>query len=142
MNSRSALYWASTIVTALFFLTGGAANLYRADATMQGMVSLGYPAYFATILGTWKILGGVAILVPRNPRLKEWAYAGVAFDLTAATFSHVAMGHSAATAIVPIVLLGIAAGSWALRPASRKLGATTYERVSAGIDTHKFATAK
>ena len=106
------------------------------------MLSLGYPIYFATILGAWKVLGGFAIVAPRFPRLKEWAYAGVAFDLTAATFSHVAMGHSAAEAIVPIVLLGIAAVSWHLRPASRRLGAETLEPpVPARIVTREVATA-
>ena len=94
---------------------------------MTGIAALGYPAYFVTILGTWKLLGGVAILAPRLPHVKEWAYAGIAFDLTGATFSHVAMGHPAAKAIVPLVLLGIAAASWALRPASRMLGAATGE---------------
>jgi len=142
MTSRNALYWATTIVTASFFFVGGAANLSRADGTMQGLAALGYPAYFAVILGTWKMLGGVAILVPRYPRLKEWAYAGIAFDLSAAACSHLAMGHSAATATVPLVVLGIAAASWALRPASRTLGPAAHERVVTSIDTHQFATAK
>jgi uncharacterized membrane protein YphA (DoxX/SURF4 family) len=97
--------------------------LFRLDANVQGILELGYPVYFVTILGAWKLLGGIAILTPGLPRLKEWAYAGIAFDLTGATFSHLAMGHEGAKAIVPLFILGIAAVSWALRPASRTLGA-------------------
>lgn len=88
---------------------------------VRGMVSLGYPVYFVTLIGAWKVLGGLAILAPRLPRLKEWAYAGIAFDLTGATFSQVAVGNPAAKAIVALVLLAIAATSWALRPPSRRL---------------------
>jgi len=122
MNARAAGYWTTTTLVALAFLTGGAAYLARADEPVRGMAALGYPAYFVTILGAWKLLGGLALLAPRLPRLKEWAYAGIAFDLTGAAFSHAAVGHPAAKAIAPLVILGIAAGSWALRPASRRLG--------------------
>jgi uncharacterized membrane protein YphA (DoxX/SURF4 family) len=127
MNARSAGYWTTTILIALAFLTGGAVYLSRADFALSGMAELGYPAYFVTILGIWKVLGGLAILAPGLPRLKEWAYAGIAFDLTGAAFSHVAMGHPADKVIVPLVILGIAAASWALRPASRRLGASAGE---------------
>lgn len=122
MNARNAGYWTTTTLIALAFLTGGAAYLLRVTPTVQGMAALGYPAYFVTLLGIWKVLGGLAILAPRLPRLKEWAYAGIAFDLTGASFSHAAVGDPAAKVIVPLVLLGIAAASWALRPASRRLG--------------------
>jgi hypothetical protein len=63
----------------------------------------------------------VAILAPRLPRVKEWAYAGIAFDLGGASVSHFAVGDSAANVIAPLVFLAIAAVSWALRPASRVL---------------------
>jgi hypothetical protein len=94
---------------------------------MAGLAELGYPAYFVPLLGLWKVLGGLAILAPRLPRLKELAYAGIAFDLTGAAVSHVAIGHPAAKAIAPLVILGIAAASWALRPASRILVPATGE---------------
>lgn len=81
MNVRTAGYWTTTTITALAFLSGGVAYLSGADASVRGMAELGYPAYFVTILGAWKALGGVVILAPRLPRLKEWAYAGIAFDL-------------------------------------------------------------
>jgi uncharacterized membrane protein YphA (DoxX/SURF4 family) len=123
----SAAYWTTTTLTALAFLSGGVAYLARADAPVRGIAELGYPAYFVTILGMWKVLGGLAILAPRLPRLKEWAYAGIAFDLTGAAFSHAAIGDPMLKVIVPLVLLGIASASWTLRPASRMLGAATSE---------------
>ena len=131
MNARAAGYWTTTTLVALAFLTGGAAYLARADEPVRGMAALGYPAYFVTILGAWKLLGGLALLAPRLPRLKEWAYAGIAFDLTGAAFSHAAVAHPAAKVIAPLVILGLAAASWALRPASRRLGSVPDEIISA-----------
>jgi hypothetical protein len=74
-----------------------------------------------TILSVWKVLGGLAVLAPHLPRLKEWAYAGMAFDLSGAAASHAAVEDPAGKIVVPLVLLGIAMVSWALRPESRKL---------------------
>jgi uncharacterized membrane protein YphA (DoxX/SURF4 family) len=102
-------------------LSGGAAYLLGAEVPLRGMADLGYPAYFVTILGIWKVLGGLALLVPRLPLLKEWAYAGIAFDLTGAAFSHAAVGDPVAKVMVPLVLLAVMAASWALRPGSRRL---------------------
>jgi uncharacterized membrane protein len=115
-------YWTATTLIALAFLSGGAAYLLRAGFAVPGVIALGYPAYFVTVVGAWKLLGGLAILAPRLPRLKEWAYAGIVFDLTGAMCSHIAVGHPA-KAIAPLVLLAITGASWALRPASRMLGA-------------------
>jgi DoxX-like family len=87
MKTRNIGYWASTGVTGLAFLAGGLGDLVRSPAVVAGMTHLGYPAYFATILGAWKALGALALLVPRFPRLKEWAYAGIFFDLSGAALS-------------------------------------------------------
>jgi DoxX-like family len=73
MSARTASYWTTTALTAFAFLTGGMAYLSRADFAVGGMAELGYPAYFVTILGAWKLLGGLAILAPQLPRVKEWA---------------------------------------------------------------------
>jgi DoxX-like protein len=121
MNARTAAYWTTTTLVALALLSGGAASLLGAEGPVRGMAELGYPAYFVTLLGLWKVLGSLAILAPRLPLLKEWAYAGIAFNLSGAAVSHFAMGHPAAKVIVPLVILGLAAASWALRPASRRL---------------------
>jgi uncharacterized membrane protein YphA (DoxX/SURF4 family) len=123
MNARSAGYWTTTTLVALAFVTAGVAYLLRADAVVQNLSELGYPPYFLTLLGVWKALGGLALLTPRLPRLKEWVYAGIAFNLTGAAFSHAAVGHPASKVIAPLVLLGVAATSWALRPTRRATGA-------------------
>ena len=69
---------------------GCVAELIRVPATIEGMEALGYPAYFVTIIGVWKVLGSVALLAPGFPRLKEWAYAGIFFNMTGACASHIA----------------------------------------------------
>jgi uncharacterized membrane protein YphA (DoxX/SURF4 family) len=118
---RLIAYWVTTGLTAFVFLSGGAADLARPPAVMEGMTHLGYPAYFFLILGVWKILGGVAVLIPRFPRLKEWAYAGMLFDLTGASASHAAIGDPVGKIATPLIILGIVMASWALRPESRKV---------------------
>lgn len=121
MRTRDGLYWTATILAALPFLSGSAIYLAHADFAVKGLAALGYPAYLVTLLGIWKGLGAIAILVPGFPRLKEWAYAGITFDLTGAAWSHVASGDARAHAMVPLAILAIVAASWALRPASRSL---------------------
>jgi len=121
MNLRIFGYWASTGLVALAFAAGGVADLSGAPSVLAGMAHLGYPPYFAVILGSWKLLGAVAVLAPRLPRLKEWAYAGMAFDLSGAAASHAAVADGFAKVSIPLVLLGLVAASWALRPGGRKL---------------------
>jgi hypothetical protein len=81
---------------------------------------LGYPGYFSVILGVWKVLGAVAVLAPRFPRLKEWAYAGMFFNMTGAVASHVAVGDPVVTLIAPIIFSVLVAASWLLRPLARR----------------------
>jgi uncharacterized membrane protein YphA (DoxX/SURF4 family) len=109
-------YWAATSLAALAFLAGGSADIARGPDLVRGMAHLGYPTYFMLILGVWKVLGALAIVVPRFPRLKEWAYAGMVFDLTGAAFSHASVGDPPAKVLVPLVILGVVVASWALRP--------------------------
>jgi hypothetical protein len=121
-KTRSISYWVTTAILAFVMLSGGVADVvHQADAA-AGMVHLGYPLYFITILGAWKLAGGVALLAPRLPRLKEWAYAGAVFDLTGATLSHAATGDDVRHIVTPLLFAAIAVASWALRPASRALG--------------------
>ena len=121
MNTKSKMigYWLTTGLFASAFLAAGAAELAGAPAAVTAMVALGYPAYVLTILGLWKILSVLALLAPRLPRLKEWAYAGIFFDLTGAAASHAFSGDSPGKIATPLVLLLVAAASWALRPPSR-----------------------
>jgi DoxX-like family len=114
MTQRKAAYWASTGFAALALGATGAANLLRVPAIMESLAHLGYPTYFATILGTWELLGAAAIVAPDLPRVKEWAYAGIFFTLSGAALSHAASGDPAGKVIVPLVLLGAVAVSWAL----------------------------
>jgi uncharacterized membrane protein YphA (DoxX/SURF4 family) len=121
MNTRTIAYWITTSLTAFVFLAGGVFDVAQPADVMKAMTDLRYPTYVATILGVWKILGSVAVLAPRLPRLKEWAYAGMLFDLTGASASHAAVGDSAGKVATPLIILGIVMASWALRPESRTL---------------------
>jgi uncharacterized membrane protein YphA (DoxX/SURF4 family) len=124
MKLKPIAYWIFTILVAFPIGSGGVVQAMQVKANVEGMHALGYPAYFVTILGVWKILGAIAILVPGLPRLKEWAYAGIFFDLTGAALSWAAVGGSGEVfhIISPLVIAGFTVASWALRPPSRKLG--------------------
>jgi uncharacterized membrane protein YphA (DoxX/SURF4 family) len=131
-------YWATTGLAALAFAFGGLADVMLAPDVRDGFARLGYPMYFAILLGTWKLLGAAALLAPGLPRLKEWAYAGMFFDLTGAAASHVAVGDSAPNVLTPLLVLVIVAASWRLRPASRTLASG---EPSAGVASDARAVA-
>jgi uncharacterized membrane protein YphA (DoxX/SURF4 family) len=110
-------------------LAGGVTDLARGRAMLVSgpfvvdiITHLGYPPYVLTILGVWKILGAIVLFAPGLPRLKEWAYAGVIFDLTGAAASFIAHRDPANELIAPLILASLALISWALRPPSRRLG--------------------
>lgn len=127
-SMRAAAYWTTTIFGPASFVIGAYLHLSRDPQVMATLAHLGYPPYFAIILGIWKLAGAVAIVIPGVPRLKEWAYAGFFFDLTAAAASRAFAGDGIADIIAPLGFLCLVAASWALRPASRTLGATGSER--------------
>ena len=120
-RTRKIFYWLSTGFAAFALTAAGATSLMRGPQIVATMSHLGYPSYVAAILGMWKLLGVLAILVPGFVRLKEWAYAGFFFDLTGAAMSHAAAGDPARVVIVPLVLLATVIASWALLPARRAL---------------------
>jgi DoxX-like family len=126
MKAKKITYWTTTALIAFFIGGGGLAQMWQYHANPHGVVPvLGYPLYFFAILGFWKVLGAIAILVPRFPRLKEWAYAGIFFDLTGAAASCAAVGGYGAYAfhvIAPLLLTVFTVASWALRPESRTIG--------------------
>ena len=132
MNKRQIAYWITTALASLAFFAGGFSDLFGAAAVVEGLRHLGYPAYFATILGVWKVLGAAALLAPVPPRLKEWAYAGMFFDLTGAAASHAFVGDGAGPVLTPLVVLGLVMASWALRPsqASAPVAAASEQRAS------------
>jgi uncharacterized membrane protein YphA (DoxX/SURF4 family) len=130
-KARSTGYWITTSLASLNLLIAGAAYLAGVQVVRDGFAELGYPAYLITLLGGCKVLGGLALLTPGFPRLKEWAYAGIAFNLIGAAVSHAAVGHPAAKVIAPVAVLAVVVASWALRPANRRLysrGGEAHER--------------
>jgi hypothetical protein len=126
MKAKIIAYWTTTVLVAFFIGSGGGAQIWQYHANPHGVVPLlGYPLYFFAILGVWKVLGAIAILVPRFPRLKEWAYAGIIFDLTGAVASIAAVGGYGVYAfhiLAPLFLAFLTLASWALRPPSRVIG--------------------
>jgi len=118
-KSKKVLYWSTTGFAAFVLLVGGVVELRHEPGMMTGLAHLGYPAYLATILGIWKLLGVAAITAPGRPRLKEWAYAGIFFNLTGAAVSHATVGDSVTDVAVPLALLVIVMTSRWLLPARR-----------------------
>jgi hypothetical protein len=121
MQGKVIGYWVATGIVALAMIAGGIADMALPEPVAKTLTHLGYPLYFGRILGIWKFLGGLAILAPGRPLLKEWAYAGIMFDLTGAACSHIYSGDGAADVLKPVVLLGIMIASYLLRPESRRL---------------------
>jgi len=119
-------YWITTTLVVLAMGSGGVAELAHLPANVEGLVHvLGYPPFVLTIIGLWKVLGAIALLVPRFPRLKEWAYAGIFFNMTGAAASNAAVGNYGMYAwhiLVDLFLAVLVVASWALRPQSRTLG--------------------
>lgn len=122
------IYWISTIWLASGMTASGALQLFRAEAEgavappgVDGITHLGYPVYLLTILGVWKILGVVALLVPRFPLLKEWAYAGFFFAMSGAAASHIATGDPVNELVPSLLLLTLIVISWYFRPANRRI---------------------
>jgi hypothetical protein len=129
MKTTAIGYWMATTLIGLETLAGGVTDLAHGRTMLVSgpfvvdiITQLGYPVYLLTILGVWKILGGITLFAPGLPRLKEWAYAGIVFELTGAAASHALRGNDARELIAPLVFTGLAVTSWALRPASRTLG--------------------
>ncbi len=116
-------YWVTTAIIEFELLVGGITDLVHGRALLvlgppvvDILAQLGYPVYLLTILGIWKILGAIALVVPRFPRLKEWAYAGVFFEMTGAAASWIATGDNTGQFIAPLIFAVFAMASWALRP--------------------------
>jgi hypothetical protein len=121
---RAAGYWTATACVVAEMGVGGVWDIARLSFVSDVVAHLGYPSYFLVLLGTWKVLGAVALLVPRRPLLKEWAYAGAFFSYTGAMISHLTTGYDLFELAVlgPLTVLTVA--SWALRPASRRVWTT------------------
>lgn len=123
MNKRNkTIYWAATGFLAFGMLAQGLTQISHSEGYVEMIVvELGYPKYFLSIIGFWKILGVVAILIPGFKLLKEWAYAGFFFVMSGGAYSHIAAGDSVVTTVPALVLLVTIAISWYSRPADRKI---------------------
>lgn len=129
MSKRNKIiYWIATIWLALGMVATGAGQLFKIKNGQGGadMIShLGYPQYLLMLLGVWKLLGAIAILIPKYPLLKEWAYAGFFFIMSGAIVSHIAVKDSFVEILPGTFLLILTLISWYFRPANRKIISTT-----------------
>jgi hypothetical protein len=96
-------------------------QLFNLKAKVDFITHLGYPDYFLKIIGAWKILGVIALLIPRYPLVKEWAYAGFFFLMSGAVVSHIAYGDPFSELLPSLWLLILIVLSWYFRPADKKL---------------------
>jgi len=115
------IYWIATIWLSLGMLSTAIVQLLKVEEEVNMMTHLGYPIYFLTIIGVWKILGIVAVLIPKFPLLKEWAYAGFFIAMSGAVISHLISGDEVKEIFGPTLLLILTVVSWYFRPADRKL---------------------
>jgi len=114
-------YWIITAVLSFCIFSGGLAQALLVKGVVQGFKPLGYPQYFISLIGIWKVLGVIAILIPKFKLLKEWAYAGIFFTMSGAVISHIASGDVSVQIIAPVLLAIFTVLSWYLRPANRKI---------------------
>ncbi|AYL96713.1 DoxX family protein [Mucilaginibacter celer] len=122
MSKRNKIiYWVATLWLALGMTSTGVVQLIKMKEETALMTHLGYPAYLLTIIGVWKILGVIVVLIPKFTLLKEWAYAGFFFVMLGAVFSHLAVGDGGKEFFGPILLIVLTIISWYFRPADRKI---------------------
>lgn len=130
MSKRNKLiYWITTGWLALGMFSTGIVQLMTMEKEVAMMNQLGYPIYFLLLIGIWKILGVIAILIPKFPLLKEWAYAGFFFTMSGAIISHLIMADPMKEIFGPLLLLTLTILSWYFRPLDRKI--FTYSNTSA-----------
>jgi len=119
------IYWIATVCLSLGMLSTGVVQLLKTKEEVALFTQLGYPVYFLTLLGIWKILGVIVVLIPKFTLLKEWAYAGFFFAMFGAVFSHISVDdHSFSAYFGPMLLLVLTVLSWYFRPVERKIVST------------------
>lgn len=115
------IYWVATLWLALGMLSTGIVQVLHLKSETAFIINMGYPVFFLTIIGVWKILGVISVLIPKFPLLKEWTYAGFFFIMSGAIFSHIAVGNPLKEIGGAILLLALTLVSWYFRPADRKI---------------------
>ncbi|XDD56099.1 DoxX family protein [Leptospira sp. WS4.C2] len=120
-KTKKIAYWFFTLWLSLGMVSTAIVQLMKLPEEVEKINQLGYPTYFLTLLGIWKLLGVVAVLIPKFLLLKEWAYAGFFFAMSGAAYSHIVMGHPMTETLPSVLLLALTIISWSLRPKERKL---------------------
>lgn len=115
------IYWIATVWLSLGMVSTGIVQLLKVPEEADMFARLGYPSYLLTMLGVWKLLGTIAVLIPKFPLIKEWAYAGFFFAMSGALLSHVFNGDEAKELFGPALLLILTVVSWYFRPSERRL---------------------
>jgi uncharacterized membrane protein len=115
------IYWVATALLCFGMTASGISQILHLKEMNELIAHVGYPLYFMYIIGVWKLLGVIAILIPKYPLLKEWAYAGFFFLLTGALISHLFMGDVGNAVFGPLFQTIFVIVSWYFRPANRKL---------------------
>ncbi|TLS48542.1 DoxX family protein [Paenibacillus antri] len=121
---RTAAFWTVTLILGFSIALSGIGQLMRYGGNVDLVTEIGFPLYITTILGVWKLLGVIAIVMPGFPRLKEWAYSGLFFLMTGAALSHAFAndyGDGGFHVILPLFYAALGIASWALRPKNRRL---------------------
>jgi hypothetical protein len=120
-RAKKIIYWVATLWLALGMTSTGIVQLMKMRDDVDRMAHLGYPVYLLTMLGIWKLLGVVVVLIPKYPLVKEWAYAGFFFTMSGAAISHIIMNDPFSELAPSLLLLTLTMVSWYFRPESRKL---------------------
>src|SRR5262245_17188785 len=131
MRTQSWLGWIVTGLMTALLLLSAAPDVLRVPGAQLVFNHLGYPPYLLLFLGTAKILGVVAVLLPGLPRIREWAFAGLTFDVTGALYSHLSVGDPPSAWTPAVIALVLVGGSYvAYRMRSRDLASESSERTS------------
>lgn len=118
------IYWIFTLWMVLGMVSTAIVQLMKSKDELLNFTNLGYPSYLMTIIGVWKILGVIALLIPKRLILKEWAYAGFFFVMSGAVISHLIVGDTVGRTFPAVLLLVLVLISWYFRPADRKITIT------------------
>lgn len=121
MKKITIFYWIITVLFAGFMIFSAIPNILSDKQAIDFITKLGYPLYFIPFIGVAKLLGAIAILIPGFPRIKEWAYAGLIYDLIAAMVSFIATGAGAAGYLPMLIFIALAFASYFLYHKKLKL---------------------
>lgn len=142
MKRINIFYWICTGLFCAFMIMASVTDLIPTKEASEGFRHLGYPQYLLAFLGVARILGAIALIVPGFPRLKEWAYAGFAFDMIGAIYSEIAIGDPLVYNLLAVVMLGLEAASYILYHKRRKTLAAHRQHAAGDNSAHTFSNAR